>query len=60
MSARPALLVIADVAGCTRFKKLRAMSLVHAHDIVSRLLETEMDAAFFYLSRDEDRAADPA
>lgn len=74
MSARPALLVIADIAGYTRFMKLHAMSLVHAHDIVSRLLETvidaagpelrlaklEGDAAFFTLPLAEDRAADPA
>lgn len=40
MSARPALLVVADVAGYTRFMELHATSFVHSHDIVSRLLET--------------------
>lgn len=74
MTARPTLLLIADIAGYTRFMKLHTMSLVHAHDIVSRLIETvidaagpelrlaklEGDAAFFYLPLAEDRAADPA
>jgi hypothetical protein len=74
MSVQPTLLLIADIAGYTRFMKLHTMSLVHAHDIVSRLLETvidaagpelklaklEGDAAFFYLPLAEDRASDPA
>ena len=74
MAVQPALLLIADIAGYTRFMKLHAFSLAHAHDLVSQLLETvidaagpelklaklEGDAAFFYLPVAEDRAADPA
>ena len=74
MSVQPTLLLIADIAGYTRFMKLHAVSLAHAHDIVSRLLETvidaagpelrlaklEGDAAFFYLPLADDRAGDPA
>ncbi|HEY8242540.1 MAG TPA: DUF2652 domain-containing protein [Casimicrobiaceae bacterium] len=74
MAVHPTLLLIADIAGYTRFMKLHTVSLAHAHDIVSRLLETiidaagpelklaklEGDAAFFYLPLAEDRAADPA
>lgn len=74
MVVQPTLLLIADIAGYTRFMKLHAVSLAHAHDIVSRLIETvidaarpelrlaklEGDAAFFYLPLSEDHAADPA
>ena len=74
MAVQPTLLLIADIAGYTRFMKLHAVSLAHAHDIVSRLIETvidaaspelklaklEGDAAFFYLPLAEDLAADPA
>lgn len=74
MAAEPTLLLIADIAGYTRFMKFHTMSLVHAHEIVSKLLETvidtagpelrlaklEGDAAFFYLPLAEDRARDPA
>ena len=74
MTVQPTLLLIADIGGYTRFMKLHAVSLAHAHDIVSRLIETvidaakpelklaklEGDAAFFYLPLDEDLAADPA
>jgi len=74
MSVQPTLLLIADIGGYTRFMKLHAVSLAHAHDVVSRLIETvidaaqpelrlaklEGDAAFFYLPLSEDLAADPA
>src|SRR5437867_3364336 len=64
MAVQPTLLLIADIAGYTRFMKMHYMSLVHAQDIVARLLEAiidasephlklaklEGDAAFFYLS----------
>jgi hypothetical protein len=74
MPVQPTLLLIADIAGYTRFMKLHAVSLAHAHDIVSRLLETvidaagpelrlaklEGDAAFFYQPVSEDLADDPA
>ncbi|MFO1284351.1 MAG: DUF2652 domain-containing protein [Burkholderiales bacterium] len=66
MSVAPTLLLIADVAGYTRFMTLHAVSLAHAHDVVSQLLEAvidaalpdlrlaklEGDAAFFYLPLD--------
>jgi class 3 adenylate cyclase len=74
VAVQPTLLLIADIAGYTRFMKLHAVSLAHAHDVVSRLIETvidaagpelklaklEGDAAFVYLPLAEDRAADPA
>ncbi|MEO8488129.1 MAG: DUF2652 domain-containing protein [Betaproteobacteria bacterium] len=73
MSVQPTLLLIADIAGYTRFMKLHTVSLAHAHDIVSRLIETvidaagpelrlaklEGDAAFFYLPLVDDHAVDP-
>lgn len=45
MSVAPTLLLIADVAGYTRFMTLHAVSLAHAHDVVSQLLEAVIDAA---------------
>jgi len=45
MPAPPTLLLIADIAGYTRFLKMHQMSLVHAQDIVARLLEAVIDAA---------------
>lgn len=74
MAVQRTLLLIADITGYTRFMKLHAVSLAHAHDVVSRLIETvidaarpelrlaklEGDAAFFYLPLSEDLAADPA
>jgi len=74
MATQSALLLIADIAGYTRFMKFHTMSLVHAHEIVSNLLETvidaagprwklaklEGDAAFFYLPLADDGDADPA
>lgn len=62
MTPHAALLLIADIAGYTRFMKLHTASLIHAQDIVGQLLEAmiaaagprlalaklEGDAAFFY------------
>jgi hypothetical protein len=42
---RRALLVIADIGGYTSFMKAHRTSLVHAQDIVARLLEAVIDAA---------------
>ena len=64
MSIQPTFLLIADIAGYTRFMKFHRASLAHAQDIVAQLLEAvidaagpgltlaklEGDAAFFYLS----------
>ncbi len=66
MAIQPTFLLIADIAGYTRFMKLHKWSLVHAQDIVAQLLEAvidaaepklklaklEGDAAFFYASFD--------
>lgn len=62
MSTHSALLLIADIAGYTRFMKFHAASLMHAQEIVGELLDAmiaavgermklvkiEGDAAFFY------------
>lgn len=64
MAIQPTFLLIADIAGYTRFMKFHRASLAHAQDIVAQLLEAvidatnshltlaklEGDAAFFYLS----------
>ena len=64
VTIQPTFLLIADIGGYTRFMKMHRMSLVHAQDIVARLLEAvidatrsrlklsklEGDAAFFYLN----------
>ena len=64
MTIQPTFLLIADIGGYTRFLKMHRMSLVHAQDIIARLLEAvidatrsrlklaklEGDAAFFYLT----------
>ncbi len=73
MSIQPTLLMIADIAGYTRFMKFHYMSLIHAQDIVAKLLEAiidaapalrlaklEGDAAFFYLPSASDGNFDPA
>ena len=62
-----ALLLIADIGGYTRFMRLHRMSLVHAQDNTTRLLEAtidaaprlelagiEGDAAFLYVPQPED------
>jgi len=73
MTVQPALLLIADIAGYTQFMKLHYFSLVHAQEIVGRLLEAvidaagptlrlaklEGDAAFFYLPAQSGRPFDP-
>jgi class 3 adenylate cyclase len=64
VAIQPTFLLIADIAGYTRFMKFHRASLAHAQDIVARLLEAvidaaegklklaklEGDAAFFYLA----------
>jgi hypothetical protein len=64
VAIQPTFLLIADIAGYTRFMKFHRTSLAHAQDIVAQLLEAvidaahpgltlaklEGDAAFFYLS----------
>ncbi|HJZ83221.1 MAG TPA: DUF2652 domain-containing protein [Pyrinomonadaceae bacterium] len=74
MIVQPTFLLIADIAGYTRFMKFHRMSLAHAQDIVARLLEAvidatrsrlklaklEGDAAFFYLTYPEGAEPDLA
>ena len=74
MAVQPTLLMIADIAGYTRFMKFHHASLAHAQEIVGRLLEVvidaagpslrlaklEGDAAFFYMPAPADRPIDPA
>jgi hypothetical protein len=40
-----ALLLIADIGGYTAFIRAHRTSLVHAQDVVARLLEARIDAA---------------
>jgi class 3 adenylate cyclase len=63
VAIQPTFLLIADIAGYTRFMKFHRASLAHAQDIVAQLLEAvidathgkltlaklEGDAAFFYV-----------
>jgi class 3 adenylate cyclase len=72
VAPRNALLLIADIAGYTRFMKYHAASLIHAQEIVGQLLEAmidaagarlalaklEGDAAFFYAPLPGDGAPD--
>jgi class 3 adenylate cyclase len=72
MAIQPTFLLIADIAGYTRFMKFHRESLAHAQDIVARLLEAvidaarphltlaklEGDAAFFYLPMTAQREPD--
>ena len=65
MTPHAALLLIADIAGYTRFMKFHTASLMHAQDVVGQLLDAmiaavagrlalvkiEGDAAFFYARR---------
>ena len=74
MAVRPTLLLIADIAGYTRFTKMHFMSLIHAQDVVAQLLEAvidaaapalklaklEGDAAFFYVPGGADGTFAPA
>jgi hypothetical protein len=72
MSVQPTLLMIADIAGYTKFMKFHYMSLIHAQETVAKLLEAiidavpalklaklEGDAAFFYLPGAADGSFDP-
>jgi PAS domain S-box-containing protein len=45
MAVQRAILVIADIGGYTRFMKVHRLSLAHAQDIVTSLLEAVIDAA---------------
>lgn len=72
MAIQRALLLIADIGGYTRFLKIHAINLAHAHDMVSQLMEAvidgaasplklaklEGDAAFFYAPLSEDSRVD--
>jgi class 3 adenylate cyclase len=74
MDAQPTLMLIADIAGYTKFMKFHQASLAHAQDVVARLLEVvidaagpslrlaklEGDAAFFYMPAPKDGKFDPA
>ena len=74
MTDRPTLMLIADIAGYTRFMKFHHASLAHAQEIVARLLEVvidaagpslrlaklEGDAAFFYMPAPKDQPFDPS
>jgi hypothetical protein len=74
MTIQPTLLLIADIAGYTRFMKFHQASLAHAQEIVARLLEVvidaagpslrlaklEGDAAFFYMPAPKDGQFDRA
>ena len=74
MTVQPTLLLIADIAGYTRFMKFHNASLAHAQEIIARLLEVvidaagpalrlaklEGDAAFFYMPAPRDGETDPA
>lgn len=74
MTDRPTLMLIADIAGYTRFMKFHNASLAHAQEIVARLLEVvidaagpslrlaklEGDAAFFYMPAPKDSPFDPS
>jgi hypothetical protein len=68
---KPVCLVIADISGYTQFLKLRMLSLLHAEEIISSLLETvvaeaeyplqlskfEGDAVFLYAVAEPDSRA---
>lgn len=71
MSVQPTLLMIADIAGYTKFMKFHYMSLIHAQETIAKLLEAiidavpvlrlaklEGDAAFFYLPGAADGSFD--
>jgi hypothetical protein len=74
MAVNPTLLLIADIAGYTRFMKMHDTSLAHAQQIIADLLEAvidaagpslklaklEGDAAFFYMPWAADDAKTPA
>src|SRR6478735_5216910 len=74
MDAQPTLMLIADIAGYTKFMKFHQSSLAHAQETVARLLEVvidaagpslrlaklEGDAAFFYMPAPKDGKFDSA
>jgi hypothetical protein len=45
MAVQSTLLLIADIAGYTRFMKMHDRSLVHAQQVIARLLEAVINAA---------------
>ncbi len=47
MVIKHALLVLADISGYTRFTRLRALSLLHAEEIITGLLEAVIDKAAY-------------
>lgn len=59
MAIQPTFLLIADIAGYTRFMKFHKASLIHAQEIVAQLLEAVIDAtkAHLKLSKLEGDAA---
>ena len=74
VAVQPTFMLIADIAGYTRFMKFHRASLAHAHEIVAQLLEAvidcasprltlaklEGDAAFFYVTYADNAEADLA
>jgi class 3 adenylate cyclase len=72
MAIQPTFLLIADIAGYTRFMKFHRASLAHAQEIIAQLLEAvidatrqhlklaklEGDAAFFFLAYPPGKEAD--
>jgi hypothetical protein len=74
MAVQPTLMLIADIAGYTRFMKMHDTSLAHAQQIIADLLEAvidaagpglrlaklEGDAAFFYMPSPAEGAQAPA
>jgi class 3 adenylate cyclase len=71
MEIKPVSLVLADISGYTRFMKYHTLSLLHAEQIITELLESvidvadhpltlsklEGDAAFFYAESGPDTVA---
>ena len=71
MESKRAVLVLVDISGYTQFLKLHSMSMIHAEEIITQLLEAvidksehplilnkmEGDAAFLYAVMDGDEAA---
>ena len=49
MAIQPTFLLIADIAGYTRFMKFHRASLAHAQEIVAQLLEAVIDATQSHL-----------
>jgi class 3 adenylate cyclase len=49
VAIQPTFLLIADIAGYTRFMKFHRASLAHAQEIVAQLLEAVIDATQSHL-----------